>query len=56
MAKKVNTVLLIILAIILPPLAVFLKDGIKKHFWINIILCIFFYVPGIIHALWVILK
>jgi len=57
MAKKgVNQVLLIILAIILPPLAVFLKDGIKTHFWINIILCLFFYVPGIIHALWIILK
>lgn len=54
--KKVDKLLLIILAILLPPLAVFLKDGIKKHFWINIILCLFFYVPGIIHALWVVLK
>jgi uncharacterized membrane protein YqaE (UPF0057 family) len=56
MAKKVNNLLLIILAILLPPLAVYLKDGIKSHFWINIVLCICFYIPGIIHALWLVLK
>lgn len=54
--KKVDKLLLIILAILLPPLAVFLKDGIKSHFWINIILSLFFYVPGILHALWIVLK
>lgn len=51
-----NKVLLIILAILLPPLAVFLKDGVGKHLLINIVLCIFFYIPGIIHALWLITK
>jgi len=56
MAKKKNNLLLIILAIILPPLAVYLKKGIGKDFWINIILCLFFYLPGIIHALYLILK
>lgn len=54
MAKK-NKVLLIILAILLPPLAVALDKGIKKDFWINIILTLCFYLPGIIHALWLIL-
>ena len=56
MAKKQNQVLLIILAILLPPIAVFLKKGAGKDLIINIILCIIFWLPGIIHALWLILK
>lgn len=51
-----NKIILVILAIILPPLAVFLEKGAGKDFIINIILCLFFYVPGILHALWLILK
>ncbi len=51
-----NKVLLIVLAIVLPPLAVFLKSGATKHLWINIVLCFFFYVPAIVHALWVVTK
>ncbi|MCL4217000.1 MAG: YqaE/Pmp3 family membrane protein [Candidatus Hydrogenedentes bacterium] len=46
----------IILAILLPPLGVFLEVGLGIHFWINIILTIFGYIPGIIHALYVILS
>lgn len=46
----------IILAVILPPLGVFFEVGLGKHFWINIILTILGYIPGIIHALWVILR
>lgn len=46
----------IILAIILPPLGVFFEVGLGKHFWINVILTILGYIPGIIHALWVILR
>ena len=51
-----NKVLLIILAILLPPLAVFLKNGAGKDLLINIVLCIFFWLPGIIHALWLVTK
>ena len=43
-----------ILSIILPPVGVFLQVGIGKHFWINIVLTILGYLPGIIHAIWVI--
>lgn len=43
-----------ILSILLPPVGVFLQVGVGKHFWINIVLTILGYVPGIIHALWVI--
>jgi len=52
----VNKVLLIILAILLPPLGVFLKSGVGKDLLINIILCLLFWIPGVIHALWVVTK
>ena len=54
--SSVNKVILIILAVLLPPLAVFLSKGAGKDLLINIVLCVFFYIPGILHALWVILK
>jgi uncharacterized membrane protein YqaE (UPF0057 family) len=46
----------IILAIILPPLGVFLQVGFGLQFWINIVLTLLGYIPGIIHAVWVIAK
>ncbi len=46
----------IVVAIILPPLGVFLQVGFTKHFWINILLTILGYIPGIVHAVWVIAK
>lgn len=49
-------ILLIVLAILLPPVAVFLKKGAGKDLVINIILCLLFYIPGIIHALWIVTR
>ena len=49
-------VLRILLAILLPPLGVFLQVGLGLHFWLNILLTIFGYLPGIIHAVWIILR
>lgn len=46
----------IVLAIVLPPLGVFLQVGIGKHFWLNILLTLLGYIPGIIHAVWIIAK
>ncbi|HKK11036.1 MAG TPA: YqaE/Pmp3 family membrane protein [Bacteroidales bacterium] len=46
----------IIFAIILPPLGVFLQMGIGKDFWINILLTILGYIPGIVHAVWIIAR
>lgn len=51
-----NKLVLIILAILLAPVAVFLKKGTGKDLVINIILCFFFYVPAVLHALWVVTK
>ena len=46
----------ILLAILLPPLGVFLQVGIGLQFWVNILLTILGYIPGIIHAIYIILK
>ncbi|MEJ1355591.1 MAG: YqaE/Pmp3 family membrane protein [Candidatus Sedimenticola sp. (ex Thyasira tokunagai)] len=51
-----NKLLLIILSIFLAPVAVFLKKGLGKDLLINVILCLFFYLPAVIHALWVVTK
>jgi len=50
------TIILIILAILLPPLAVYLKTNSGKQTIINLILCLFFWVPGILRALYLILA
>lgn len=49
-------ILRIILAIILPPVGVFLQVGFGFHFWLNILLTILGFIPGVIHAIWVIAK
>lgn len=49
-------VLRILIAILIPPLGVFLQVGIGLHFWLNILLTILGYIPGIIHAIWVIIR
>jgi uncharacterized membrane protein YqaE (UPF0057 family) len=51
-----NKIVLIILAIFLPPLAVFLKTSNAKTTIINLILCFLFWIPGVIHALITVLK
>lgn len=49
-------VLKIILALFLPPVAAYLQVGLTTHFWINIILTILGVIPGVIHALWLVLT
>ena len=51
-----NKIVLIVLALLLPPVAVFLKAGVGKDLLINIVLCLLFLFPGIVHALWVATK
>ncbi|MEO1134188.1 MAG: YqaE/Pmp3 family membrane protein [Cyanobacteria bacterium J06639_1] len=43
-------------AIFLPPLGVFLQVGFGGQFWLNILLTLLGYFPGIIHAVWIIAK
>ncbi|HWL70743.1 MAG TPA: YqaE/Pmp3 family membrane protein [Geminicoccus sp.] len=49
-------VLRILIAILLPPLGVFLQVGLGLQFWINILLTLLGYIPGIIHAVYIIVK
>jgi len=49
-------VIRILFAILLPPLGVFLQVGLGLHFWLNILLTLLGYLPGIIHAIWVVLR
>lgn len=51
-----NKIVLIILALFLPPVAVFLEKGIGKDLLMNIILCLLLVLPGVIHALWLVTK
>ncbi len=51
-----NKLLLVIVAILLPPLAVALRDGLGGHFILNIVLWLLFYIPGLIHALYIVLR
>ena len=51
-----NTLLLVILALLIPPLAVYLHEGeTNNRFWISLILTLLFFIPGVIYALIVIL-
>ena len=50
-----NTILLVILAILLPPVAVLVHQGeLNSKFWIALLLTLLFYLPGLIYALLVI--
>jgi len=46
----------LILAVFMPPLGVLLQVGLGAHFWLNILLTLFGWVPGVLHAFYVILK
>ena len=46
----------IILSIFLPPVAAYMQVGATKHFWINILLTLLCGIPGMIHALWLVLT
>lgn len=55
-SSTIADVLRIILAIILPPVGVLLQVGLGMHFWLNILLTLCGYVPGLVHAVWIIAK
>ena len=44
----------VILSVLIPPLGVFLQVGIGPQFWINILLTLLGYIPGVVHAVWII--
>lgn len=50
---KTMSLLTIILSILLPPLAVFLKHGLGTEFLISVVLTIIGWLPGVIYAFYV---
>lgn len=53
----VDTIVLVVLAILIPPLAVYLSEGsITGTFWLNLVLTLLCGLPGVIHALIVVLR
>ncbi len=51
-----STVVKILLALFLPPIAVLVTNGIGLQFFLNILLTILGVIPGSIHALWLMLR
>ena len=47
-----NTLVALIVSILLPPLAVYLKKGAGSDLVINIVLCLLMWLPGVLHAIW----
>jgi uncharacterized membrane protein YqaE (UPF0057 family) len=57
MATSREDLLLIIIAILLPPLAVFLEEGLELQFVINLVLTVIgFWILGVVHAVWIVLR
>jgi uncharacterized membrane protein YqaE (UPF0057 family) len=54
--RKTMNILRILLALFLPPVAVFLTVGVSSTLIINILLTLLGILPGSIHAIWVIVK
>ena len=46
----------VLLSVLVPPLGVFLQVGFGGAFWLNVILTLLGYIPGVLHAVWVIAK
>ncbi|TYZ57185.1 hypothetical protein PybrP1_013147 [[Pythium] brassicae (nom. inval.)] len=51
-----NDLLLVILCVLLPPVAVFLQVGVTLELALNVVLTIFFFIPGLLHALYVLWR
>ncbi|MFB6248042.1 MAG: YqaE/Pmp3 family membrane protein [Salinibacter sp.] len=46
----------VVLSVFLPPLGVFLQEGLGTQFWLNVLLTLLGYVPGLVHAIWMIAR
>lgn len=44
----------LILSVLIPPVGVFLQVGFGGQFWLNLLLTFLGYIPGVIHAIWII--
>ncbi|KAG1850305.1 UPF0057-domain-containing protein [Suillus fuscotomentosus] len=54
--SSTRNVILYFVALVLPPVAVFFKRGCAADFWINICLTILGWIPGVLHAWYLISR
>lgn len=54
-AGDTDLLLLVIISILIPPLGMYLYDGLSNRFWISLLLTLLFFLPGLIYTLVVIL-
>ena len=50
------TLIKLLIALILPPAAAAMQIGFSSHFWVNIVLSLIGWLPGVVHAWWLILA
>ncbi|MAJ71146.1 MAG: YqaE/Pmp3 family membrane protein [Alteromonadaceae bacterium TMED7] len=51
-----NIYLMALIAVLMPPLAVYLSAGITRRFWVNVLLTMLGFVPGAVHALYTVIT
>ncbi|MFO0728997.1 MAG: YqaE/Pmp3 family membrane protein [Myxococcota bacterium] len=52
----ITEIFYILIALICPPVAVLLRVGLKTQFWVSLILTLLAYVPGQVHAIWLLAQ
>ena len=55
-ACPLSTLIKILIAFFLPPISVLMTNGFGLQFLFNILLCLLFYIPGSLHALYLLLR
>lgn len=54
--STIGDIFRLFLSLLIPPLGVFLEVGISKHFFLSILLTILGYIPGVLHAAYIIFS
>ena len=54
--KRERDVLTLFLAVLLPPVAVWMEDGFGRRFYLNLVLTLLGFFPGMLHAVFLTLK
>jgi uncharacterized membrane protein YqaE (UPF0057 family) len=53
MAARIADPIQVVFATVLPPLGVFCAVGLRGQFWLNLMFTLLGYVPGVVHAFYV---
>ena len=56
MAAMIAGPMHVIFATVVPPLGVFCAVGLRSQFWLNLVFTLLGYVPGVVHAFYVLLS